>query len=181
MKFDRHVALAALVLSGSALLSQPGASQAPPGGTEHAGDVIMMALPVLAVGTTLALEDHRGSRQFLIGFVANASVTAGLKILISKDRPDGSDDDSFPSGHTSIAFQSASFIHLRYGLRYGAPAYAAAALVGHSRVHSRRHFVEDVVVGAMIGTVSSLLSTARLQPRLLVNTGGVGLGATLHF
>jgi len=179
---SRHcAALWALLLTAFAVLAQPGAGQTPRGGMERAGDVLMIALPVAALGTTLALDDHRGSGQFLLGFAANAVVTKGLKILVSKDRPDGSDDESFPSGHTSVAFQSASFIHLRYGFRYGAPAYAFAALVGYSRQYARKHFIEDVLVGAAIGSGTSLLITDRRQPGPLVNGVVVGLGVTLNF
>lgn len=121
----------------------------------------MRAMPVGTLASTLVAGDERGAGQFLLGFGANAVVTEGLKLVIHKERPDGSDAEAFPSGHTSIAFQSAAFLHVRYGLRYGAPAYAAAAFVGYSRVHARKHFVEDVLVGAAVGVVSSVVFTER--------------------
>jgi len=36
-------------------------------------------------------------------FAATAGVTSGLKSLTSRERPDGSDDNSLPSGHASTA------------------------------------------------------------------------------
>jgi len=129
--------------------------------TERAGDVLMYALPVTAATTTLLLSDWRGTGQFVSAAALNAFITDGLKRLIPKDRPDGSDTKSFPSGHTSVASQGASFIHFRYGLRYGAPAYAVAAFVGYSRVRADKHYWEDVAVGAIIGVGSSWLLTDR--------------------
>jgi membrane-associated phospholipid phosphatase len=121
----------------------------------------MYALPVTAATTTLLLSDWRGTGQFVSAAALNAFITDGLKRLIPKDRPDGSDTKSFPSGHTSVASQGASFIHFRYGLRYGAPAYAVGAFVGYSRVRADKHYWEDVAVGAIIGVGSSWLLTDR--------------------
>ena len=126
---------------------------------ETAGDVIMRVLPVGTLVSAIALDDYDGAEQFLLGFGLNAGVTEGLKLLVHKARPDGSDGESFPSGHTSIAFQSATFIHLRYGFDYGLPAYAVASFVGFSRVYARKHFIEDVLVGVGIGILSGVVFT----------------------
>lgn len=79
------------------------------------------------------------------------------------ERPDHSNDNSFPSGHTSTAFQGASFIHLRYGFLKGLPAYGVATFVGYSRVHADKHYVSDVVAGAALGTLSTYLFTGRFD------------------
>ena len=166
-----------------------GGLEAQGGRTERAGDVIMYGLPVTTLGASLAVEDWVGSRDFLFGFALNTLTTEGLKRAVPKARPDGSDLESFPSGHTSIAFQSATFIHLRYGLEYAVPAYAAAAFVGYSRVYARKHFVEDVAVGLVLGVLSSRLFVdrrpdddplpeSRIGAALRLRFGG-GRGATL--
>jgi membrane-associated phospholipid phosphatase len=145
---------------------------------ERAGDFLLTGMPAATAASTLITGDHRGTLQFFEGLLVTAVVTEGLKRVVYKTRPDGSDGESFPSGHTSLTFQSASFIHFRYGLGYGAPAYAVAAFVGFSRVHARKHFVEDVLVGMAIGTLSARLVTDRQvedpQPNL-------GLGLRLGF
>ena len=61
----------------------------------------------------------------------------------------------FPSGHTSAAFQGASFIHYRYGLKKAIVPYIAATFVAYSRVYSEKHYLHDVLAGAFIGTFSN--------------------------
>src|SRR3546814_13304154 len=86
-------------------------------------------------------------------------VTQGLKEVFPSRRPDGSDDKSFPSGHTSTSFAAAATLHNRYGWEAGLPAYVVASFVGLSRVEAKRHRVGDVLVGAVIGTVTGTLNT----------------------
>jgi len=148
---------------------------------ERVGDALRLVLPATSLGVTLALEDHDGTGEFLVGFAVNTVVTEGLKRLIHKDRPDGSDDRSFPSGHTSTAFQAASFIHFRYGLRYAAPAYAGAIFAGYSRVRARKHFVEDALVGLAIGTLTSRLFTDRRTEDIRTAGGRMELGLRVNF
>jgi membrane-associated phospholipid phosphatase len=126
--------------------------------TEKAGDVLQIIIPSIAYGTTLYLDDKEGQTQFYKSFGTNLGVTYGLKYSIDKKRPNGG-KHSFPSGHTSAAFQGASFIHKRYGLKYAVPAYIAATFVGYSRVDSDAHYTEDVIAGAVIGILSSFYFT----------------------
>lgn len=126
---------------------------------QDSGGVVRTMLPVVAWGTTIYLHDTAGQWDFYQSFAANYVATNSLKALISKTRPDGSDDDSFPSGHTSTAFQSAAFIHFRYGIRRAVPAYLAATYVGWTRWESDRHFLIDVMAGAALGIASSYVFT----------------------
>src|SRR3546814_15889307 len=86
--------------------------------------------------------------------------------VCSSDRPDGSDDKSFPSGHTSTSFAAAATLHNRYGWEAGLPAYVVASFVGLSRVEAKRHRVGDVLVGAAIGTVTGHLITTKANDRV---------------
>ncbi len=132
-------------------------------GAETAGDVLRWLIPGVAFGTTFHLNDSEGRKQFYKGFASNLGVTYGLKWAISKERPNGEDDDSFPSGHTSMAFQGAAFIHRRYGLKYAVPAYVGSAFVAWSRVDSDNHDTVDVLAGAAVGIASSFLFTRSYQ------------------
>lgn len=134
----------------------------PPNSTavESSGDIILFALPTSALATSLLLKDYRGTWQFTQGFILNQAVTFGLKYAINKDRPFKSGHYAFPSGHTSITFQAASFIHLRYGLSYGIPAYVLAGWTGYSRINATRHDGWDVLAGIVVGVGSSLLATS---------------------
>lgn len=130
---------------------------------ESTGDVILVALPATAALTTLILEDRQGSWQFTKGFLVNAGVTLALKYGVNKRRPFNSGGQAFPSGHTSITMQAASFIHLRYGWEYGIPAYMLAGLTAYSRINATRHDGWDVLAGTVAGIGSSFLFTTPYQ------------------
>ena len=154
---NKHKSLAtALLLSGSALAATPAYAKSD---IETAGDIIAVTIPAIAYGSTYYMDDPEGRQQFYKSFATNAVATYGLKKAIDKDRPDHSDDDSFPSGHTSIAFQGASFIHKRYGLEYSIPAYVGAIFVGYSRIEADKHHTSDVLAGAALGVASSMFLT----------------------
>ncbi|WP_051336080.1 phosphatase PAP2 family protein [Aquimarina latercula] len=129
---------------------------------EEVGDILQIALPTTAGLVTVLSGDYDGSWQFLKSFSANLAVTYFLKFTIDKDRPAGATDGhAFPSGHTSSAFQGASFIQRRYGWKYGVPAYLLATFTAYSRVEgiNKRHDVYDVIGGATLGILSSYLFT----------------------
>jgi membrane-associated phospholipid phosphatase len=85
--------------------------------------------------------------------VVNGIVTLGLKVGVGRIRPNGG-HRSFPSGHTSATFATASVIHRHFGWKVALPVYALAGYVGASRVVDREHFVSDAVFGAGIGVIS---------------------------
>ncbi len=126
---------------------------------ESNGSILRTLIPVVAYGTTFYLHDADGRTQFYKGFFTNLAVTYALKKSISKTRPNGKDNESFPSGHSSVAFQGAAFIHRRYGWKYAVPAYLGASYVAWSRVESDNHYTVDVVAGAAIGIASSFIFT----------------------
>ncbi len=130
---------------------------------ETTGDVLLFVLPVSTLATTFIIGDKKGSWQFTKAFLLNEAITFGLKFTIQKERPDGSNEYSFPSGHTSTTFQSASFIHRRYGFKYSIPAYVLAGFTAYSRIESDKHDGWDVLAGAVIGVGSSLIFTTPYQ------------------
>lgn len=86
-----------------------------------------------------------------------ALVNAG-KYTIKEMRPDGSSENSFPSGHTATAFASATILHKEYGLTrslwYSVAGYSVATLTGVMRVMNNRHWASDVLCGAGLGIFS---------------------------
>ena len=127
---------------------------------EKSGDIIHLLLPAAALGATLVFEDdYQGSWQLIKSGVVYRVAVEGLKFAVDKNRPDGSGDDSFPSGHTADSFAAATFIQQRYGWRWAIPAYIGATFVGYSRVQSDKHYAVDVLAGAAIGIISGLYFT----------------------
>ena len=130
---------------------------------ETSGDVLLFVMPAAALGSTLIKGDKKGTWQFAKGFALNVALTSGLKYTINKERPNFENNNSFPSGHTSITFHSAAFIQKRYGIEYGIPAYILASYAGFTRWSEKKHDFIDVLAGAVIGIGSSYLFTTPYQ------------------
>ncbi len=130
---------------------------------ETSGDILFVALPAAALGATFIKGDSKGTWQFTKGFLTNVAVTMSLKLLIDKQRPNMENNNAFPSGHTSVTFQSASFIQRRYGWKYGIPAYVLSSYTGFTRVNADKHDVIDILAGAAIGIGSTYLFTTPYQ------------------
>jgi membrane-associated phospholipid phosphatase len=166
-KFKNHITLVVVILSlfiihlGQAQDTSETRPQV--GTTQTIGDVILIALPVATVGTSFLIGDNKGAWQFTKGLLLTEAVTYGLKLGVNKQRPDMSNDNSFPSGHTSTVFHSAGYVHRRYGFKYSIPAYILAGFTGASRIDSKKHDILDVLAGATIGLGSNLLFTTEYQ------------------
>lgn len=137
----------------------------------RSGDALELLLPATALSLALAREDRDGVRQLLTVAATTTVATYGLKAAVHDRGPDG-DPHAFPSGHTSISVATAEFLRRRYGWNYGAPAYAAAALVGYSRIASDAHDLDDVIGGAAIGFASAALWARPLEGGQVTVSGG---------
>lgn len=91
-------------------------------------------------------------------FVLCAGTTYILKHSIHSIRPDGTDNHSFPSGHTAVAFCGATVLHKEYGKIspwISIAGYAVATATALDRVRRNRHHWGDVAAGAAIGYLSA--------------------------
>lgn len=142
-----------LLMSAIAFLAFCGAPQyaMAKDGIETAGDVMRVAMPVLAGGYSLIRGDKEGAVELLKSVALASAFAFGMKEAVTSSRPDGSNEDSFPSAHTTNAFSAAAYMDHRYGWKFGLPSYLAAGFVGFSRIHADRNHVADVAVGALIG------------------------------
>lgn len=102
-------------------------------------------------------EGHNWSR-FAVNTIASVGVAyigkTALKAMIKEDRPDHSDNKSFPSGHAAMAFAAARSIDKEFRkdcIWIPIAGYAAATAVGIQRVAKDRHHWYDVVAGAGVG------------------------------
>ena len=123
------------------------------------GDVGAILLPVAGLTAILINKDWEGLKQGVFAGATTLGVTYALKYIVKKDRPDHSDNHSFPSMHTSVSFTAAAFIQRRYGWKWGLPAYVLSTYVGWSRVYGKKHDWWDVAAGAAIGVGSSYIFT----------------------
>ncbi len=151
--------------------------------TEKAGDLIQILIPATAYATTLILNDTEGQNQFYKSFFTNLGVTYTLKHAINKPRQENNGNYSFPSGHTSAAFQGAHFIHKRYGFKYSILAYIGASFVGWSRVEgeSDKHDFTDVAAGAIIGILSSYYFTSSKNTSITLVKNSNHIGFNLKY
>lgn len=121
------------------------------------GNISQFIINGIALGSTLYYKDYEGLKEYSYSTLLSLSTTILIKYTADRERPDRSDNYSFPSGHTSFSFNGATFLHRRYGINWGMPAYVLASFVGFSRVATQRHYLSDVLVGAGIGIASNML------------------------
>ena len=110
--------------------------------------------------TALYLTESMAITQF---------ITFSTKAIVNRPRPYEYDSTlkpvvkannaSFPSGHTSAAFNLATSLTIINPKWYVVvPAFTWASLVGYSRLYLGVHYPSDVIVGAIIGSGSAWLS-----------------------
>lgn len=75
-------------------------------------------------------------------------------------------DSTFPSGHTALAF-ALSVTILKHDKKVGILYLIMAGLVGIARIMAHVHYPIDIIVGALIGTVTSILTSSKHFDRLL--------------
>ena len=130
-----------------------------PGFRDHIDDYtqyIPMAA-VFALDAAGVETKHSQKRKFTTLATMTATsllVVQGLKYSIGEPRPDGSSNNSFPSGHTTTAFLGAHMFHKEYkhkGPFYSIAAYTLASFTGIMRQLNNRHWISDVAMGAGLG------------------------------
>lgn len=118
-----------------------------------ADDVSDATAPVAALGVAAAYftsgeHGEENASRLTDALVISYGITKILKPNL--DVNNGGDEHSFPSGHTAIAFATASSlseVHPEQKWYY----YAGAALIAWSRVETGAHTWRDVLGGAAVG------------------------------
>lgn len=153
------------------------------------------ALGTLTTGVLLGdARVERAGGRIAAGLLTSALVTNLLKPAVGRQRPSHTTDpfrfrafsgrDSWPSGHTSMAFALASGASDEIGFLPATVAlYGAAGLTAWSRLNDNRHWGSDVLAGALVGIASAKLMNGRWRvfglsaPRFLLEPGAVGVRA----
>lgn len=132
---------------------------------------ISIATPILIFGTGMIEKDQELKQKGLMigaSFLVTTIFATTLKHTINRARPFETYPDiqkltsggssSFPSGHTSDAFSTATSLSLAFPKWYViAPSYIYASAVGYSRMHLGVHYPSDVLAGALVGAGSAFL------------------------
>jgi membrane-associated phospholipid phosphatase len=133
---------------------------------------VIIGAPVIMAGAGLIRDDDKILRNAFVmaaASIVNAGVTTALKYSINRERPFETYPDifqkakagspSFPSGHTSSAFATATSLSLAYPEWYViVPSFAYAGTVAYSRMHLGVHYPSDVAAGAVIGAGCAYLT-----------------------
>ncbi len=152
--------------------------------------VVGTATGVLILVTPFTDDQRYRAFAFSLGqaWILNNALAEGIKAAVHRTRADGTDNHSFPSGHTSNSFAWATVAAHYYGKKVGVASYIVAALVGLSRIEREAHFASDVVFGATIGIISGLTAvrgSAHFGDRrgwaLVPLVGPDRVGIALHF
>lgn len=122
------------------------------GGYFGAGETVAAATALLWVAGRVG--DHErlaaASVDLASTFVATSAYTWALKSTVRKQRPSGG-NFSFPSGHASVAFATATVLDRHFGRAVGYASLALATLTAGARMEDNRHYFSDVVCGAALG------------------------------
>jgi membrane-associated phospholipid phosphatase len=136
---------------------------------------ISAGVPVTMAIAGLIGQDNellRNAAVIAAGSVVNEGLKYAIKHTVNRDRPFVTypdivnktgqaydKDPSFPSGHTSSAFATATALSLAYPEWYViAPSYLYAGTVAYSRMYLGVHYPSDVLAGAVIGSGCAWLS-----------------------
>ena len=138
---------------------------------------ISIGAPVLTLGAGFITKDKALQRK---GWENLASLTVAyvtstqLKKIFDRQRPSTKysfidpyknvTEHSFPSGHTTLAFSTATTLSLNFKKWYVVvPAYLWAGAMGYSRIHLGVHYPSDVLAGAVLGTGTAWLTHKAFQ------------------
>ena len=100
------------------------------------------------------------TKNLAVSMILTDVFTRAIKNSVVKYRPDRSNDNAFPSGHTSIAFASGAAVYEEYKDTNAYLAYSGfgfAAVTGGLRLFNNKHYISDILAGAGIGILVTRL------------------------
>ena len=130
-----------------------------------------IGLPIGLFATGIIRKDKVmtvNSYELVASTIVGSVLTTTMKFSFDRTRPfvtypnditkyTKAGSKSFPSGHTSMAFATATSISLMYPKWYIiAPSFLWASSIGYSRMYLGVHYPSDVLAGALLGAGSSI-------------------------
>jgi hypothetical protein len=113
------------------------------------------AITVYAVGR--AKDEPKVSHvgmDLLQALAVSEAIVNALKFPTQRERPDGSNKLSFPSGHAADTFAFATALERHLGWKWAVPAYIFSSYVAISRLPDNRHWLSDTAFGASVGIIA---------------------------
>jgi membrane-associated phospholipid phosphatase len=173
LTYKSFIAPTALLATGAVLLNSElnGDIQTKSGkvfGTSFrsGADNIFPFVPIAQIylGKTLGFEPKTNYRNqtmnILVANTATVVVVEIAKRIAKRERPDMSDNMSFPSGHSAVAFTNATLLYYEYknsNFWYASSGFVFAATTGAFRIANNKHYASDVLAGAGIGMISGIV------------------------
>ncbi|MBO4455208.1 MAG: phosphatase PAP2 family protein [Bacteroidales bacterium] len=129
---------------------------------EYGTPVVYMGAGLLGAKSRHSFADR--AMEGAMSYLFCVSTGYILKKAFHTLRPDGSNYNSFPSGHSMITFTGAELMRMDYGPWWGAAFYGLACGTAVERVYADRHWLSDVLAGAGIGILSAHVGAWLLEP-----------------
>ena len=150
------------------------------------GDIAMFLANGWAIGMTMTEKDWDGTAQYLESMLGAQLTTEIIKTrIIHEERPNGLNDESFPSGHATGAFSAPMFIHKRYGWKQSLIPYGLAIFTGFTRVNTRMHYTHDVLAGAAVSALFTWMFVSPVDTNVHVwpvfSSESAGVRASVQF
>jgi membrane-associated phospholipid phosphatase len=145
---------AALVLPSAAATSNYGPQLL-------ATDILTAVVPLTGLVVAYFSDDTEGEKEWFRNTGVNQVLVTALRVGFNETslgaRPNGG-SYAFPSGHVAFVMSGATFLGERYGWKWGAPAYMAAAYIAYTRVDEDKHHWRDVIAAGTLAYGVALLT-----------------------
>lgn len=115
---------------------------------------------LLIIGVLWSVGESLTAKHLLLGLLISGIVVRTIKRLTSRTRPEKHlnmvfSEKTFPSGHSTLAFMTATILNHFYSRP--AAFFSLAVTVAFSRIYLEDHYPSDALAGCLIGLTISII------------------------